>query len=347
MSEKAPIRTAVIGFGTAGRAFHAPFLHADAGYSLDVVVTSSPHRRGMAARLFPEARLCATPAEVFAQAEDLDLLVVASPPVSHVPLAHRALDEGLAVVVDKPMGVTASEASELVERAEKLDLPLTVFHNRRWDGDFLTLRSLVDGGALGQVRRFESRFEWWKPKERKEWKRESLPSNGGGILYDLGPHLVDQAIQLFGPVQTAHAELAAHRVPGVDDDAFVSLLHRSGVRSHLTMNAMAAQLGPRFHVFGSDAAYTKWGLDGQERALLEGADPADPAYGIEPEERWGLLGVEGDLRPVPTAHGSYDVFYSTLAAAIRGQGPLPVDPWEAVEVIEVIENIHRSAGLTA
>jgi predicted dehydrogenase len=345
MASSAPIRTAIVGFGLAGRAFHAPFVHADAGYSLDVVVTGSPERRDAAGRLFPEAQLCSTPEEMFAQAQDLDLVVVASPPATHVPMAHRALDEGLAVVLDKPMCVTAAEGLDLVEHADRLGLPLTVFHNRRWDGDFLTLRALLGDGALGEVRRFESRFEWWKPQERKQWKRESLPSEGGGILYDLGPHLIDQAVQLFGPVRTVHAELEAHRVTGVDDDAFVSLLHSSGVRSHLTMNAMAAQLGPRFHVLGSRSAYTKWGLDGQERALLDGADPADPAYGLEPESTWGAVGVGGDVQPVPAERGSYDVFYSTLASAVRGEGPLPVDPRDAVEVVRIIEDIHRSAGL--
>jgi predicted dehydrogenase len=340
------IRTGVIGFGTAGQVFHAPFLAADDAFSLDVVVTADAVRAAQAARAHPHARVVATVDELLGRAGDLDLVVVASPPGSHAGLARRAIDAGLAVVVDKPLAVTAAEGTELVARARDAGVVLTVFQNRRWDGDFRTLRALLAEGALGQVRTFESRFEWWKPQESKEWKATATPAEGGGMLYDLGTHVIDQAVQLFGPVETAHAELAAHRPGGgADDDAFVSLLHRSGVRSRLWMNGTAAQVGPRFHVLGSEAAYTSWGLDPQEATLKSGGRPTDPGYGVTPESAWGLLGVDGDLRPVPMLPGDYAAFYRVLADALTSGGPLPVDPMDAVAVLALIEALHDDVSV--
>jgi predicted dehydrogenase len=336
------IRTAVVGFGTGGAVFHAPFVDADAGYRLDAVVTGNPGRAADAARSYPAARVVPTTDELFAGAADLDLVVITSPPDIHVELAHRALDAGVAVVVDKPLCVTAGEGEALVEHARRAGQLLTVFHNRRWDGDFLTLRGLLASGALGEVRRFESRFEWWKPEETKAWKAGSVPAAGGGMLYDLGPHLIDQAVQLFGPVEDVYAELTRYRPgDGADDDAFVSLRHASGTRSHLRMNGLAAQVGPRFSVLGSEGGFTKWGLDPQEAALKAGARPGAPGFGAEPESAWGRIGVDGALEPVPTRPGNYAAFYRALADALVSGGPVPVDPRDAVDVIALIERIHH------
>jgi predicted dehydrogenase len=338
------IRTGLIGFGTGGRLFHSPFLGADESYSLDVVVTADPQRAAQARASHPKTSVVPTVDELLDGAKDLDLLVVASPPATHAALAHRGLDAGLAVVVDKPLSVTAAEGRALVEHAERVGAVLTVFQNRRWDGDFLTVRGLVEEGRLGEVRRFESRFEWWKPAEKKAWKT-SPATQGGGILYDLGPHLIDQAVQLFGAVGDFHAELATHRPGGgADDDAFVSLLHTSGVRSQLWMNAMAAQVGPRFHVLGSESAYTSWELDPQEAALGAGALPTDPGFGEKPRSRWGQLGIDGALEPVPTRRGDYAAFYRLLADALLHGAPPPVDPRDSIGVIELIESIHSTVA---
>lgn len=339
------VRTAVIGFGTAGRVFHAPFLQANPRFSLEYVVTSNPERRRAVGDLFPEATVCQSPEVLFEDSEEIDLVVIGSPPETHVPLAREAIRRGIAVVVDKPFCVTAADGRQVIAEAEAADVPLTVFQNRRWDGDFLTLQSLLGSGSLGEVRRFESRFEWWKPEEAKGWKRETGPDQGGGILYDLGTHLIDQALRLFGPIRSSYAELASHRTPVTDDDSFVSLLHESGVRTQLWMNGMAAQVGPRFHVLGSSSAYTKWGLDSQEATLKSGAMPTDDGYGLEPEASWGLLGVDGGLERVPTERGQYDTFYVRLAEALLDGGPLPVDPVEAVAAIELIEELHARFGV--
>lgn len=339
-----PIRTAVVGFGVSGKVFHAPLIAAHPGYSLDVIVTADPARAGEAARLYPHARIVPTPEALFTLAGSLDLVVLGTPPQTRYDLAATAMDRGLHLVVDKPFVTSPADGEALISRAADAGVQLTVFQNRRWDADFLTLRELVRKGALGDVRSFESRFEWWRPDGFGNWRDTAAASDGGGILNDLGVHLIDQAVQLFGPVAESYGETANHGHPdGADTEAFVSLLHESGVRSRLWMNGMAARVGPRFHVLGSRAGYTKWGLDSQEPALAGGMLPSDPAYGVEPEDSWGVLGVDGTSEAVPARPGAYPEFYTRLAAALRGEGPLPVDPEESLEVLRVIDNLRAFA----
>jgi predicted dehydrogenase len=343
MSPVAPIRTAVIGFGTSGRIFHAPFLAANPEFSLDVIVTSDERRRADAAAEHPSAAVVASVDDVLDRRDVLDVVVIGSPPVTHASIAAAALDAGLAVVVDKPFATTAAEGAALVERARRLDVPLTVFQNRRWDGDFRTVRRLVESGRLGEVRRFESRFEWWKPEPAASWKTATPVADGGGILFDLGTHLIDQAVQLFGEVAELHAEVRSRRADAAaDDDVFLALEHASGVTSHLWMSSVAPQSGPRFHVLGSEAGFTSWGLDGQEPALLAGARPGDPGFGETPEDRWGSVGAADDVHPEPMERGDYAGFYGELADALLRGAPMPVDPADAVGVLEHIEAAHGS-----
>ncbi|MEE6272093.1 Gfo/Idh/MocA family oxidoreductase [Georgenia sp. MJ206] len=341
----APLRTALVGFGHAGQVFHAPLLADDPAYSLDVIVTADPGRTAIANARYPGARVVPSATDLRGLAGDLDLVVVATPPSTHLEVAHAALDDGLAVVVDKPLCASAADAEVLVARAERLGVPLTVFHNRRWDAEFLTLRGLLADGALGEVFRFESRIDRWKTAETKPWKAAATTAEAGGVLYDLGTHLIDQAITLFGPVVDVHAEIDVRRPhAGTDDDVFVALTHANGVRSHISAGNVAAQAGPRMRVLGSRAAFVKQVGDGQEAALTAGAVPSDTGYGVEPASTWGTLGVGEDAEPVPTERGSYDAFYAELARALREDGPLPVDPRDAVAVIALIEGIHRTAG---
>ena len=252
---------------------------------------------------------------------------------------------GLHVVVDKPFVPTSAQGEDLVSQAAQAGVQLTVFQNRRWDADFLTLKKLLREGALGEVRSFESRFEWWRPEGFGNWRDTASLTEGGGILHDLGAHLIDQAVQLFGAVEESYGETANH-VPdqdGADTEAFVSLLHESGVRSRLWMNGNAAQVGPRFHVLGSRAGYTKWGLDHQEPALAAGMSPLHPSFGVEPRDTWGVLGLDGSTTSVPAESGAYPQFYAELAAALRGEATLPVDPAQSLEVLRTIEKIHAFA----
>ena len=340
------IRTAVVvGFGVSGRVFHCPFLTASSEYSLDAIVTGNPIRAADAARLHPAAAVLPAVGDVLARADMFDLIVIGSPPATHAELATAAINAGLDVVVDKPFTVSSAAGRALVAHAARAGRRLTVFQNRRWDGDYLTVRRLIDEGALDEVGRFESRFEWWKPQPRESWKSATGVDAGGGIVYDLGTHLIDQAIQLFGPVGDVYAELAVRRPGAVaEDDAFIALQHGSGPISHLWMNSMAPQFGPRFHVLGTSGGYTSWGLDGQEAALGAGMSPTDPAYGVTEEENWGVAGVEGALATIPTEHGDYGAFYRGLADAILHGAPVPVDPADAIAVLELIERVHADAS---
>ncbi|MBO4160162.1 Gfo/Idh/MocA family oxidoreductase [Micromonospora antibiotica] len=344
-STRQPLRVGLLGYGVAGRFFHAPLIAATPGLRLSAVVTADPQRREQLAAEHPDARVVDDAGTLWADPDALDLVVVATPNASHVSHARAAVAAGLPVVVDKPLAATADDARALVDEAHHRGVPLTVFQNRRWDGDFRTVRRLVEDGALGRVTRFESRFERWRPQIRAGWREGGSPADAGGVLYDLGAHLVDQAVQLFGPVGTVYAEVDRRR-PGaqVDDDAFVALTHVGGVRSHLWMSAVTAQLGPRLRVLGDRAGYTCHGLDGQEDALRHGGRPGTPGWGEVTPDRYGLLGAGDDLRPVPTEPGYYQDFYAQVEAALRGGGPLPVDPRDAVRTVELIELAHRSAA---
>ena len=339
-----PIRVALLGYGLAGAVFHAPLIAAVEGLELAAIVTRDDERRTRARRDHPSAALLASPEEVRERAGDFDLVVVAAANRAHVPLARSSIQAGLAVVVDKPLAENADAGRSLVRDARERGVMLTVFQNRRWDGDFLTVRGLLEEGALGEVGRFESRFERWRPELSGGWRESGDPQDAGGLLNDLGSHLVDQALFLFGPAAQVYAELDTRRAGAqTDDDSFVALLHESGVRSHLWMSAVAAQLGPRFRVLGSRAAYIKFGIDVQEELLHAGRRPDDPLWGREPEDRWGSLGAGDELRRIPTVPGAYQRFYEGVALALRDDAPPPVDPAGVVAGLEVLDAARKSA----
>jgi predicted dehydrogenase len=331
----------LIGYGLAGSAFHAPLIAANPAMLLSMIVTRDATRRAQASKDHPAARLVDTPDVLWEHAADLDVVVIATPNRTHASLARAALEAGLGVVVDKPFAVTADEGRAVIAEARRRKLLLTVYQNRRWDGDFLTVRRLVSEGTLGSVHRFESRFERWRPRPKGGWREQGDPGEGGGLLYDIGPHLIDQALVLFGPVANVYAELDYRRGLETDDDALVSLTHVSGVRSHLVMSLVAAQSGPRFQVLGDHAAYVKHGLDVQEDALRRGERPDHAGWGEEPEERWGSLGSGSDTTPVRTEAGAYQAFYEGVVASLRDGAPPPVDPEDAVRGLEIIAAARR------
>jgi scyllo-inositol 2-dehydrogenase (NADP+) len=340
-----PLRVGLIGYGVAGAAFHAPLIDAVPGLSLAAVVTANAERAAEVGRAHPGAAVLASPDELFDDSGSHDVVVVAAPNRAHVPLALAALAAGLHVVVDKPLAASVAEASRLVEAASAAGRVAAVFHNRRWDGDFRTLRRLVAANRLGSLWRLESRFERWRPSVRSEsWRERADPQDAGGLLFDLGSHLIDQALLLCGPVARVFAELEVRR-PGasVDDDAFVALEHRGGARTHLWMSQTAAQAGPRFRALGSSGAYVKWGLDVQEAALRAGARADSPGFGVESSSAWGTVGAGEDVEPVETEPGRYLGFYEELERAIRAGAPPPVPLEAGVAVLRVIEAALESA----
>ena len=327
------LRVGLIGFGLAGRAFHAPLIASTPGLRLDAVVTRSPERSADVRARYPGTQVVGAAGDLWDRG--LDLVVVASPNETHVPLARAALEAGCAVVVDKPLAPTAAEAQTLLDDAERRGLALVPFHNRRWDDDFLTLRRLVASGALGDVWRLESRFERWRPQVGTGWRESAAPGVAGGLLYDLGAHLVDQSLVLLGPATHVYAELDARRDgAAVDDDAFVALRHASGARSHLWASAAAGQAGPRLRALGSESAFTSFGMDAQEAALRGTLPPVRPP---------ARLGAGEAARDVALEPGDYGQFYGRLRDALIGRGTVPVHAADAVAALVVIEAAQRSA----
>jgi len=335
------IRTGIIGFGLAGRVFHAPFIATNPAFRLDLVATGNGERATDARSQHPGVEVVDSPSALLDRAGDLDLVILASPAHVHLEQGLAAFAAGAHIVIDKPFVPTVVDAKNLIAAADSAKRSITVFQNRRWDGDFLTVKKLVQDGALGAVHRFESTFERWAGPNRDRWQDTTTIAQGAGITYDLGSHLVDQALQLFGPATVEAAELQIVREGSVsDDDAFISLLHASGVRSHLTLSRAAGQSGPRFRVLGSQSAYTVYGLDGQEPALKERQWPGSSGYGVTPESEWGLLGVGDEIAPVRTEDGRYPDFYAGVAASILDGAPPIVDPRDAIEVVRILERAH-------
>lgn len=337
------IRTSLLGFGLTGSVFHAPALASLAQYSLEAIVTSDPQRQAEAQAAYPGAAVISRQEWAAEGSHDgIDLVVVGTPPASHVPLATRAVEAGCAVVVDKPFALTSASGDVLIDLARARGVLLTSYQNRRWDGEYLTLKNLLANGALGDVHRFESRLERSQPTITKEWKANATVDEGGGLLFDLGTHLIDQALQLFGPVDGVYSELAARRPQElVDDDVFLALHHANGVISHLWLNANVAQKGPRLRVLGSEAAFVKADADVQEAQIRSGILPGSPGYGVDPEGAWGLLGRDGETVPVPTERGNFARFYELLAAAILDGAPVPVDAADSVAGLRIIEQARN------
>lgn len=339
-----PVRVGLIGYGLGGRVFHAPVVDADPDMRLVTIVTSSPERRTLAEGRYPSTRVVERVEELWERADEHDLVIVCTPNIAHVPLGAAGLRAGLHVVVDKPLAATAADGRALAEAAAERGRMLSVFQNRRWDGDFLTLRELIEQDALGAVIRFESRFERWRPDRDDGWRERGAPDEGGGLLWDLGSHLVDQAVQLFGRPTHVYAEVDRRRpFVEIDDDVFVALTHPGGVRSHLWASATAAILGPRFRVLGMRGAFEKHGLDPQEAELDGGARPEGARWGTEPEERWGLLSDGSSERRVPTLAGDYPAYYRGIVEALRTGADPPVDVRDSVEGLEVLEAARESS----
>ncbi|GAA1305956.1 Gfo/Idh/MocA family protein [Brachybacterium tyrofermentans] len=361
-----PLRTAILGYGVAGRYFHGTFLGVDPAYEVTIVATSNPERAAQARQDHPGATIIEDPHDIAAHASDLDLVIVCTPPSSHVDLARTALRAGLDVVVDKPFAPTSAEGEALIAEAHALGRRLSVFQNRRYDADFLTLKGLLEAGDLGRVHTFESRFERWKPAGERSWKAHTSVSEGGGVLFDLGPHLLDQAVQLFGPVTEMLASVRAvarsgdraapaaagsqsagpRTTAGADTVVQLILTHAGGVTSQLTMSSLSALAGPRFQVSGDQGAWRTVGKDPQEAALFAGTTPDTPGFGLESEEDRGELSSGDEVTRTPAGTGDYGRYYRELAVALRTGSPVPVDPQDAVDVLRLIEAAHRASRST-
>lgn len=337
-----PLRIGLIGYGGAGRGIHAR-LARETGQRVVAVVTRG--RGDQVAQDWPDARVHADVPRLLATADELDLVVVASPTADHADHVRAALEAGVAVLVDKPLATTRVQAGALVRLAAASGGRLTVFQNRRWDPEQLTLRSLLDAGALGRVHRFERRWERYRPQPQQRWKEQDPVA--GGLLLDLGAHLVDSAVQLFGPVRRVHAELRALTTPALDD-VFLALEHApdaSGhhVVSHLWAGGLVGAPGPRTRVLGDKGAYLVTSYEGEPTPFAAFDDALGAERDADADEHEGWF-VQGATRtPVPRAPGGHADLYRAVQAWVRGQGPVPVDPADAVATARVLDAARVAA----
>lgn len=335
------IRTGLIGYGFAGATFHAPLIRSVEGLALTHIASSSADK---VRQDFPDAVIASSPQELI-DAADVDLVVIATPNTSHHALAMQALLADKHVVLEKPFTVTVEQAQELVDLAAQRQRVLSVFHNRRWDNDFLTARHCIESGMLGEINTYQAQFDRYRPAMRMRWREEDLP--GSGTLYDLGSHLIDQALVLFGPPDTVWCDLYTQRAGGGAPDYFHMVLGYADKRVILHSGAIVSNPGPRVQVHGSAGSFVKYGLDPQEDALKAGRTPGDASWGREPETAFGIITRQRDgqlvTEPFEALAGDYQAFYQGMVAAIAGGKPAPVSAADALNVIKVIALAMRSS----
>jgi predicted dehydrogenase len=336
------IRTGVVGFGLAGRVFHTAVVQATPGLELASVVQRSGDD---AKKEYPEAHVARSVEEMLGDV-GIQLVVIATPSYSHYELAKQCLHEQRHVVIDKPFTLTSNEAATLIRMARERSLLLTAYQNRRWDGDFQTVRQVVASGELGRLVTVESHFDRFRPGPRRDvWRESGGP--GGGLLFDLGPHLIDQAMALFGSPETLSASVRVERDAAVVDDAFDLQLayERQPLTVFLRATLTACTPGPRFVLHGTRGSFVKWGLDSQEEQLRGGMRPDAPAFGQEPESRWGELRVEQQPpRRIPTLRGDYRGFYENVRDVLLGKAELAVTPEQVWRTTRLIELARESSG---
>lgn len=343
MPSHPPLRVVLLGYGLAGRVFHAPLIGAEPDLELIGVVTSDPERQAQARADLPGVAILETAEQAWTSGADV--AVVATANSAHVPQATAALTAGMHVVVDKPLAGSASEAQALIDLASAQGRQLHVFQNRRWDSEILTARRAIDEGLVGTPHRLESRFERWRPTPKGGWREEGPAEDLPGLLYDLGAHLIDQALHLLGPVQRVFASVRRVR-PAVtaDDDTQIVLEHVSGALSILSVSSASAFAGPRLRLLGTGGGLWIDSLDTQEDALRAGRTPGDADWGTEADDALIVTGTEPP-RSLARERGAWPAYYRGVAASLRGQGPPPVDPRDVVQDLRVIEAARESGRL--
>lgn len=332
-----PFRVALIGYGFVGQTFHGPLLRSIPGLTLELVASRDAERVHTD---LPEIRVTA---DYLAAVQDpaIDLVVIASPNQTHAPLASAALAAGKHVVVDKPFTVTLAEARQLAAEAEQAGRLLSVFQNRRWDSDFLGLQEVLASGALGELTSLESRIERFRPEVRTRWREAALP--GSGLWFDLGPHLLDQALCLFGLPERLQAQLVRQRVGALTDDWFQVQLDYGARQVTLRAGMLAAGGVPRFLAQGTAGSWIKQGADRQEDALKAGVRPGGPGWGQDPDSGWLITG-DGERQALPTPAGDHRRYYLALVEALAGRATNPVPPAQACALMALLEAAQRSSA---
>jgi len=336
------INTAIVGFGLSGKAFHAPFIHTHPGFILRKVVE---RHRNESAEVYPEATIVRELEDVLADKE-IELVAITAPNIYHFEMVQKCIEAGKHVIIEKPFTNTYAEAEKLITLAEAKDVKLFVFHNRRWDGDFLTIQKIFKSGVLGDIQYYEAHFDRFAP-ERKHaaWRDEDLP--GSGILYDLGPHLIDQALVLFGEPNNLEADIQSQRKGSIVDDYFKITMSYKDLSVVLTAGMLVQDPGPRYIIHGARGSFIKYGIDPQEEALRKGIMPEGEGWGEESPEIWGLITIDyDDLNfdgRIETEPGNYMGFYNNVYNTLINSDEQAVKPEEAARVIRIIEMAFESS----
>lgn len=336
------VNVGLVGFGLSGQVFHAPIIQSIDGMDIVKVVSSNPEK---VAQYLPHAAVVASLDNLLSD-ESIDLVIITSPNQTHYPFAKQALLAGKHVVVEKPFVISSEEAADLIKTANQQNKKLSVYQNRRWDNDFLTVKSLIASGQLGDIASYETHYDRYRPQVSDRWREQAGP--GSGMLYDLGAHLIDQALHLFGKPASVYADLFAQRKGSEVVDYFHLVLTYENMRVILHSGSLVMQHGPRFQVHGSQGSFIKYGLDSQEDMLRKGGLPGQPDWGKDREEWYGELTLMADGKTetskVETEQGSYERFYEGMYQAITDNKPVPVEAEDARNTIKVIELAMQSSA---
>ncbi len=337
MGNDRTIRVGLIGYGFAGKTYHAPLIRAVPGLALNVIGSK---QRELLETTHPEVVVC--PAENVPTHPDVDLVVIASPNESHFPLAAAALGAGKDVVVDKPFTVTLAEARSLAELAKQHGRLLSVFHNRRWESEIFATKEILESGVLGDISHYESHLDRFRPVVRQRWRED--PGPGAGLWFDLGPHLIDQALYLFGLPLSVNGNFGILRSGGCTDDWAHVQLNYDRLRVVLHASLLVSGGGPRSVLHGTLASWAKFDGDLQERQLISGMLPLDPGYGVDPAP--GILydGATGKQTEVPAPVGRQQDYYAGIRDAVLGKGPVPVPARDAVANMAILETSFESGA---
>jgi len=331
------VSVALVGFGLAGRYLHAPVVET-AGMKVKAVVSS---RSDQIREDLPDAEICSELTPLLSR-DDIDLVILTTPNELHYPQALAALQHGKHVVTDKPFTIDSSQASHLIETAAQQKLKLSVYHNRRWDADFLTIMDLIESGELGEITSASLRWDRFRPEVRDRWRERDIA--GAGLLYDLGPHLLDQAVIMAGRPDWLQADVYLQRKNALADDGFEILMGKGTMRISIGVNYLTVDGAPRYIINGSKGTFRKSWLDPQEEQLAGQMSPAHPYFGIEPSDRWGTLHrPDGTRITVPTRTGRWLSYYEGMRDAITNDLPEPVDPRAALYIMQLIETAFASS----
>ncbi len=333
------LRVGIVGYGLAGRYFHAPLLKG-CGFEVVAISTNNPARALHAVTDFPHVRLVPTSDELAKL--DLDLVVVASANIAHVRDAFAAINAGIAVVIDKPMGRTYVETKSIIDAGQAAGTPVSTFFNRRWDSDALTIKRVLASGELGVIHRLESRFERFRPQlNPQSWRENMSASDGGGQLLDLQPHLISTAIDWFGPATLVTASVKALR-GGADDDSLLVLAHAGAVTSYLSASALVGAPGPRIRILGSEGALVIHDLDPQEDLLRSGKYPQGGKWSVATATK-AFIHTGDTVKEILGENGNYALFYLAIEGAISGANPWPIDNRDALEVAHIIDQAREES----